>query len=172
MQNQNPVVFAFPNPTLAQNARAGHPPSYLTLSTRLAELPAYRSRHGIEVKMLRENRWQRLRYLLIYAISLFVCWASLAVALSVGGKYLSVLSWNLFGLEELCRYVVAHVSGQELARTIMGPASFVAAGLAAPFFTVATALIRSPKLRAAGIVIGIVLGVATLVWFPNPWENL
>ena len=25
MQNQNPVVFAFRNPTLAQNARVGHP---------------------------------------------------------------------------------------------------------------------------------------------------
>jgi hypothetical protein len=25
-QNQNPVVFAFGNPTLAQNARVGHPP--------------------------------------------------------------------------------------------------------------------------------------------------
>ena len=24
-QNQNPVVFAFGNPTLAQNARVGHP---------------------------------------------------------------------------------------------------------------------------------------------------
>jgi len=122
--------------------------------------------------MLRESRWGWLQYLVIYILSLFLCWASLAIALSVGGKYLSVLSWNLFGFEEICRYIVGHVSGRELARTIMGPASFAAAGLAAPFFTVATVLIRSPKLRPAGIVIAIVLGIATLVWFPNPWENL
>jgi hypothetical protein len=29
-QNQNPVVVAFGNPTLAQNARVGHPPHPLT----------------------------------------------------------------------------------------------------------------------------------------------
>jgi hypothetical protein len=122
--------------------------------------------------MLRESRRQWLEYLVICTLSLFVCWASLAIAFSVGGRYLSVLSWNLFGFEELCRYIVGRVSGREVSRTIMGPASFVAAGIAAPFFTVAMVLIRSPKLRPAGIVIAIVLGIATLVWFPNPWENL
>jgi hypothetical protein len=122
--------------------------------------------------MLRESRWHWPQYSVVYAFSLLVCWASLAIALALGGRYISVLSWNLFGLEELCRYIVARSSARELARTATGPASLVAAAIAAPVFTVATALIRSPRLRAAGIVIAIVLGIGTLVWIPNPWENM
>jgi hypothetical protein len=103
---------------------------------------------------------------------LLVCWASLAITLSIGGRYVSVLSWNLFGLEELCRYIVERSCSRELARAATGPASLVAAAIAAPIFTAAAALIRSPRLRAAGIVIAILLGIGTLVWIPNPWENM
>jgi hypothetical protein len=92
--------------------------------------------------------------------------------LNWGGRYISVLSWNLFGLEELCRYIVERSSSRELARTATGPASLVAAAIAAPIFTAAAALIRSPRLRAAGVVIAILLGIGTLVWIPNPWENM
>ena len=127
-------------------------------------------RRGIEV--LGESRWHWPQYTIVYVSSLFVCWVSLAIILVLGGRYVSVLSWNLFGLEELCRYTVARISARELARTTTGPASLVAAALVAPVFTVTTALIHSPKLRAAGIVIAIILAIGTLVWIPNPWENM
>jgi hypothetical protein len=118
---------------------------------------------------LQENRWHWHQYAAVYAASLLLCWASLALALHLGGNYLSVLSWNLFGVEELCRYLVAQISARELARSATGPASLAAAAITAPVFALTAALIRSPKLRISGIVIAVVLGIGTLVWFPNPW---
>src|ERR1700704_3596862 len=138
-------------------------------STRQVALPICHFKHGTEMKMLKETGWRWPQYSIAYAFSFLACWASLAIVLSIGGRYVSVLSWNLFGLEELCRYIVTRSSSKELVRTATGPASLVAAAIAAPIFTVAASLIRSPRLRAAGIVIAIVLGIGTLVWIPNPW---
>jgi hypothetical protein len=83
------------------------------------------------------------------------------------GRYVSVLSWNLFGLEELSR----HQFG-ELDRGVVTQATVLPPALAGILFVVAALLIRSPRLRSAGILIAILLGLSTVIWFTNPWENL
>lgn len=113
-----------------------------------------------------ERHWGWINYLVVYAVSFLICWGSLAALIRNEAKYVSVLSWNLFGLAEMYR----HYSGG--TDKITSPASLIPATAVAVIFTVTTWLVRSPKLRMAGIVIAIALAIATLVWFPNPWENM
>jgi len=117
--------------------------------------------------MWRETRWSWPQYGIIYALSFLVCWGSLATVIANAAKYVSVLSWNLFGLEELFRY---HLGGADRAAT--SAASLIAAAAAAVIFTVTASLIRSPRLRIIGIVAAVLLLIATVLWIPNPWENM
>lgn len=80
---------------------------------------------------------------------------------------MSLLSWNLFGLEELYRYHSGAAGRQLVATATILPAAAVAFA-----FPVTAWLIRSPKLRLVGIVVGVALLVATLLWVPNPWQNM
>ncbi len=112
------------------------------------------------------TRYHRLQYVGVYLASFLVCWGSLALVISIGGKYLSVLSWNLFGLEELYRYY------SRAERALVAPATIIPAAAVAIGFSETVWMIRSPKLRLAGIIVGVMLLLATLVWFPNPWENM
>lgn len=60
VQNQNPVVLAFENPTLAQNARVGHPPTFagngVVTSLQLASPSLYTITYGLDG----EGRWNTL----------------------------------------------------------------------------------------------------------------
>lgn len=112
------------------------------------------------------DRWGWFQYAVVYVIFFLVCWGSLAALIANGAKYVSILSWNLFGLEELYR----HHSGA--TRAIVGFASFMPAAAAALIFAATAWLIRSPKLRVVGIVVAVFLAIATLLWLPNPWENM
>ena len=116
--------------------------------------------------------WRKIRstwvhYLTIYILGLFVYWASLATLLATQIRYVSVLSWNLFGLEEVLRRQFG-----EAVRGVLAPATVLAAALVAILFVVAALIIHSPRTRRAGIVIAVLLGLSTVVWFTNPWENM
>ena len=115
----------------------------------------------------RTIRWQWLHFFGIYASSFLVCWGSLVLLISNGAKYVSILSWNLFGLEELYR----HHSGAA-GRALMAPETMIPAAVVAFVFPLTVWLIRSPKLRRVGIVVGVALLIATLLWVPNPWDNM
>jgi hypothetical protein len=106
-------------------------------------------------------------FLIVYLFSLLVCWGSLALNLAIGGKYVSILSWNLFTLEELYRYQFGGPT-----RTITGLASIVSSAFVAIAYAWALWVIRWEKGRLTCIIIAIVLGLATIMWFPNPWENM
>ena len=49
----------------------------------------------------RADSWRRTHYSIIYVFSFGVCWGSLALLIANGAKYVSMLSWNLFGLERV-----------------------------------------------------------------------
>ena len=115
--------------------------------------------------MVDRHAWRQVS--MAFTLSFFVCWISLLAALRTGGRYVSVLSWNLFGLEELCRYWFGGLS-----RTATSPAAILPVALSSVVFTFDDLLIRSPKWRAVGLVVGVLLLVATVVWIPNPWENM
>jgi hypothetical protein len=116
--------------------------------------------------------WRAIRsgwsfFWIAYVFSFLVCWASLAAIMAAKGNYVSVLSWNVFGLEELYRY---RFGG--LTRTATGPASIVASAFTAIIIASALLLVRSEKWRIAGIIIVMLLGLATIGWLPNPWQNM
>lgn len=117
-------------------------------------------------RAIRPRQW-RLQYFGIYVASFLVCWSSLALLIWSGAKYVSVLSWNLFGLEELCR----HYSGGT-GRGLIGATTIIPVAVLAIVFPVTIWLIRSRKMRVVGIVIGVALLIATLLWMPNPWGNM
>jgi hypothetical protein len=87
--------------------------------------------------------------------------------LKSGGKYVSILSWNLFGLEELYRYRTGAIS-----RDLVAAMSLVPAAVVAPIFPVTAWLVRSPRLKTFGVVVAVVLALCTVLWIPNPWEGM
>ncbi len=120
------------------------------------------------MNMSRESRWGWLQYAAIYAVSVLICWVSLAGILANGGKYFSLLSFTLFLLEELYRYC----SGDSM-RTLSGLASLLPVAAAATFFTFTAWLTRSPKSLAVRFIVASAIALATLVWLPNPyWGNM
>ena len=115
------------------------------------------------------NRFrQRLSYWLAYVVGVCVSWVSLAVFLHERGEYVSVLSWNLFGLEELYRYHV-NVSA---TRSLPSAAGIAPVVIVAGLFPAVLWLIRQARLRFVGIAMGAALLLAILVWMPNPWGNM
>ncbi len=119
------------------------------------------------MNLSRESRRGWLQYAAIYTVSALICWVSLAALLANGGKYLSALSWTLFWLEELYR----SRSGDSM-RSLGGIASLLPVAGAATFFTFTAWLTRSSMSRPVRFIVGVALALATLVWFPNPWENM
>jgi len=102
-----------------------------------------------------------------FFLSFLVGWLSLEAVLRTSGRYVSVLSWNLFGLEEVCRHWFGGAS-----RTAISPAAILPVILSSGVFTLDVLLIRSARWRALGIIIGVLLVLATVAWIPNPWENM
>jgi hypothetical protein len=126
---------------------------------------ACRSKQFIEVTMGSRHAW--LTCSIAFTLSFVVSWASLIMVLRSGGRYVSVLSWNLFDLEELCRHWFGGVT-----RTVTSPAAILPVALLSGVFTLDVLLISSPKWRVAGVVVGVLLLLATVIWIPNPWENM
>src|SRR5262249_30289933 len=105
-------------------------------------------------------------YLTIYLGAFAICWGSLAVLLKTGGRFVSVLSWSLFSLEEIYRY---YLGG---ARAAAAPATLVAAALIAVGVTAVAALARRAMRRVPSWIFLLVIVLAALIWFPNPWESM
>lgn len=113
------------------------------------------------------SRYSWPHFVVVFLSSVLICCTSLGVSFVNGGRYISVLSWNLFFLQELFRYCF-----HGTARSLTAPASLSAVGIVAVLFTFAAWLVRAPESRRVRFVVAIVLGFVVVVWFPFPWENL
>ncbi len=116
----------------------------------------------------RTSCWNWAQYTGIWLLSSLVCWFSLAGFLKSGGSLVSILSWNVFGLKELLGYY----RGNDGGRALTSSSSIVSSALAALLFPAVAALTRSQKFKPLGFVLGVLLLLATVIWFPNPWENM
>jgi len=104
---------------------------------------------------------------IVFLFAALVSWASLVILLRTGGRYVSCLSWNIFGLERL----LSHWLGDGTSN-IFSLAATLPILASSTVFTLDFFLIRSAKWRVVGIVLGVLLALASVVWMPNPFENM